>query len=303
MNSATRLVRRTVTAVVVASLAAPAVATAQTPSGTVPICVATMSHLHYGPNSAGACHRGHSLFQAATATAVLQVNTAVAALRADVDALKTSVPGGLVERVTALETAVTALGARIDEAGVAMAQAVAALTARQDATDQTVAQLMAEMQAELAQARSSIASPNGQYSVTATDAGVTVSGGSNMFMKLDPSGIELRTPGYIRIDAGANVETKAGLSIETKAGLNANISSGAATTVKSGGNLNLEGGAFVTVKGAQIDVTGAMLRLNTGGCPVATGTSAVIIPSTAPVGAPSTGTVVPVNTTVLVPCG
>jgi hypothetical protein len=59
--------------------------------------------------------------------------------------------------------------------------------------------------------------------------------------------------------------------------------------------LTIDGAGIVNLKGAQ-------LSLNGGGCPVARGNNPVIIPTTAPAGAQSNGSVLPVASTVLVPC-
>lgn len=108
-----------------------------------------------------------------------------------------------------------------------------------------------------AAAPSGLSSPNGQYALSMTDAGIVFTG---------PSG-EIRLDG----DGIALLATGPGSSVTLSDAVGSEISTGPKLTIKSAGILDLSGASFV-------DVNGGMVRLN--GCqPLAlVGTSFVVAP-------------------------
>ncbi|HKW78205.1 MAG TPA: hypothetical protein VJQ09_03835, partial [Candidatus Limnocylindria bacterium] len=89
-------------------------------------------------------------------------------------------------------------------------------------------------------------SPNGQYSLSVTDAGITLSG-SGTVIALGGNGVRIDTPTFtLMSQQGTRIATGEDLQINT--GTSASIRSGAATTIDSGGS--------TTVKGAVVFVGG-----------------------------------------------
>ncbi|HEY2543414.1 MAG TPA: hypothetical protein VGH92_10230 [Gaiellaceae bacterium] len=95
-------------------------------------------------------------------------------------------------------------------------------------------------------------SPNGQYSLSVTDTGITVSGPGGQVV-LNGSGIRVRSNSTLTLESGTNTD----------------ITGGTAVSVKAGSNLTLEGSAATELKGSTVSVDGAIVQLNGCGAPLA----------------------------------
>ena len=110
-------------------------------------------------------------------------------------------------------------------------------------------------------------SPNGQYSISVTDTGVTISGAGTT---VDLSG------------TGLKVQSSTGLTL--KSGGDASLESSGGLTVKAGGNATISGGGT-------LGLSGALLTLNNSGptCLLAARLGDSILATSANQGAISTG--------------
>ena len=91
-------------------------------------------------------------------------------------------------------------------------------------------------------------SPNGQCSISVTDAGIVI-GGTSCPLRIDVASTALRSTTTTSIDSGTNTTIQSGIGTT--------VSSGLGTTV---------GGAITTIQGsAMTNITGAQVNLN-GGC-------------------------------------
>lgn len=93
------------------------------------------------------------------------------------------------------------------------------------------------------------ASPNGEYRISVSDTGITLSAGNRDVLKIAGDDLNIRTDGNTTVESGLKLMLKSGTDTEVRAGLSlkelANVQvnvEGAITTVKGGAQLSLNGG-------------------------------------------------------------
>jgi type VI secretion system secreted protein VgrG len=90
---------------------------------------------------------------------------------------------------------------------------------------------------------------------TTTDENYTIGGDRNQ----DVGGSEsLQVGGDIKLEAGSNHGVKAGKNIDLKGGMNINLEAGMSISIKAGSS-------FISIGPAGIDISGPMVKINSGG--------------------------------------
>jgi type VI secretion system secreted protein VgrG len=110
----------------------------------------------------------------------------------------------------------------------------------------------------------------GNYTIRLDQGNITVTCAAGN-VSFDVTGnISFKCTGMFNVDAGETISLKAGTVISGEAGTDITMNAGGAAsitavgdaTVEAGGALNLTGGGTVSVKGATVEVTGALITLN-----------------------------------------
>lgn len=139
-----------------------------------------------------------------------------------------------------------------------------------------------------------VTSPNGQFSLSVTDAGLVLDGPGG-FVKITAAGIEVLSHATLALHTFTALDIRGGTSIDMRSGSNMNVRSGTSLVLQGGSTADLSGGGVVTVSGSVVGLNGT-----TGGCPAAK-VGSVVTGTAAATGA-VTGSVVTGSPTVLVPC-
>jgi hypothetical protein len=99
------------------------------------------------------------------------------------------------------------------------------------------------------------ASPNGEYAISVTDTGVTLSRGTGVSIKLAGNDVEIR---------GRNLDLNADIRATLKGAAVAEVQGGTSATLK-GAIAEVEGGASATLRGNLATVQGNLVQIKGGG--------------------------------------
>jgi hypothetical protein len=122
-------------------------------------------------------------------------------------------------------------------------------------------------------------SPNGEYSLSVTNDGITLAHGSDAAIQLAGSGITVETDGPLELTVGTNAAVSVGGSLSMQSGGASSLGSGSTFTVDADGNLTVQssrsigvqsdsnmtmqsGGTTALQAATSMSVTGAQVRLN-----------------------------------------
>ncbi len=99
-------------------------------------------------------------------------------------------------------------------------------------------------------------SPNGQYSISVTDTGITIKRDAGPLITLLGDAITVR---------GGTVSVQANTNAEVRAGLNATVLAGGSATVKGSQDTTITAGATVTLEaGGNTNISGGLVKINGG---------------------------------------
>ncbi|OJW52696.1 MAG: hypothetical protein BGO67_09550 [Alphaproteobacteria bacterium 41-28] len=102
----------------------------------------------------------------------------------------------------------------------------------------------------------------GNYSIQLDDGNITVNCG-NGNVSFDVNGnISFKCTGSFSVDAAQSISATAGADFSAKAGAEATMEAGADASVKAGAGVQVTAGASVSIEGATVEVTGALITLN-----------------------------------------
>lgn len=106
-------------------------------------------------------------------------------------------------------------------------------------------------------------SPNGEYSISVANDGITLAHGTDASIRLTGSNITVESGDALQVDAGGDVTMDAGGAFATQSGTN--------TTLESGNALTLQSASSATVQTTgSLSLAASQIRLNAGGaCPAA----------------------------------
>jgi hypothetical protein len=124
-------------------------------------------------------------------------------------------------------------------------------------------------------------SPNGEYSLSVTNDGITLAHGSDAAIQLAGSGITVETDGPLELTVGTHAAVSVGGSLSVQSAGASSLGSGSTFTVDADGNVTVQssrsigvqsdsdttvqsGGTTVLQAAASMSVTGAQVRLNPG---------------------------------------
>jgi hypothetical protein len=115
-------------------------------------------------------------------------------------------------------------------------------------------------------------SPNGEYSLSVTNSGITLSHGSDTAFLLSGSDITVLTSGEFRLNAGEDVVVTAGGALAAQSATTTSLQSGSAFTLDAGSiaatassTIAVQSGASTTMQSASaFSVSGTQVRLNSG---------------------------------------
>ncbi len=125
-------------------------------------------------------------------------------------------------------------------------------------------------------------SPNGEYSISVTDAGITMQSDAGAIVNLLGDALTVQS-GSVAVDAdstihvqggtdvsvraGSNLTVDATSNIDMRAGTNATVRAGAGATVRGDQSATVMGGATTTLQAGGItNITGGLVRINDAGC-------------------------------------
>jgi hypothetical protein len=109
-------------------------------------------------------------------------------------------------------------------------------------------------------------SPNGQYSISVTDTGITIKEHLGPVITLTGSDLKLSSTDTAEIQTGGDFNVRAGADALVQSGSNLTLKSGGDATLQGGADLTVNGGSSVTVKtDGTATVSGTGLLALTGG--------------------------------------
>ena len=116
-------------------------------------------------------------------------------------------------------------------------------------------------------------SPNGEYSISVTNAGITLSHGSDASILLTGSNIAVDSDSHFQLTAGGNVTVSAGGALAAQSETNTTLQTAgafvlnadASLTASAATNVAVESGAATTMQaGGGFSIAGTQVRLNSG---------------------------------------
>ncbi len=107
-------------------------------------------------------------------------------------------------------------------------------------------------------------SPNGQYSISVTDAGINITGTAGAHILLHNNDLSVRT-GTLTVDADTDIQVRGGIGLSMQAGLDITVRASRNLAVQAGANTSIDSGATTSIGGNVTKVNGASQTNINGG--------------------------------------
>jgi hypothetical protein len=106
-------------------------------------------------------------------------------------------------------------------------------------------------------------SPNGQYSIGVTDAGISITGTAGARILLHNSDISVRS-GTVSVEADTDVQVRSGTGLSLQSGTNMTMRSGVDLTVQASANASITSSGNMSLSGALTDISGSLTKIEGG---------------------------------------
>lgn len=107
-----------------------------------------------------------------------------------------------------------------------------------------------------------LTSPNGEYSISVTDTGITLAHGPTTSIKLVGDSLDLRSAGSTEVRAATTAKVESELDLDLRSGTSAELRAGTSAKIHAGGDFTVEGVTGLIQSTGVLNLKGSAINLN-----------------------------------------